>query len=491
MSAAPPESTGPRLSDTGSLKTGDTLSGKYKVEKLLGEGGMGEVFVAEDADLGRKVALKVLRGLGATGQAAAEERLRREARTLAAIGHPNIVQIFDIGRTHHGAPFLVMELLEGETLFDRASRERQLPIKRAVEIVADVLSALQAVHAKGIVHRDMKPENVFLARDATGRETVKLLDLGIAKALVPEANAPALTETGAIVGTPYYMAPEQAMGSPDIDGRADLYAVGGILYTLLAGKTPFTASNVLALLRMIVDTDPAPVEQLRQDVPAALGEVIRRAMSRDRSERFPDAQAFLEALAPFATLIMPRQDLGRSSRTSDAAPGPAGAGFARLMYAALGLVAIALVAFFAWPRERNRPRPHRERPRVEAVSPASLRPEPVPVQPGSEAGPSRRVFLEVSVAPLGAAVTLDGVPISDGGFVVEPSERLRKLVVWAEDYVTQEREIIVQANERLQITLEAERSGSKRVTGRPRPGGKGTYRGNIGITTKSPYGRGP
>jgi len=474
-----PSDAAPRPSDTGSLKPGDTLSGKYKVESLLGEGGMGEVFVAEDTDLGRRVALKVLRGLGAAGQASAEERLRREARVLAAIGHPNIVQIFDIGRTKAGAPFLVMELLEGETLFERSQREGQMPVKLAVTIVAEVLSALQVVHAKGMVHRDMKPENVFLARDSAGREVTKLLDLGIAKARQPEANTPALTETGAIVGTPYYMAPEQALGVADIDGRADLYAVGGILYTLLAGKTPFRAGNVIALLRMIVDTDPEPVEKHRSDVPPELAAVIRRAMDRDRDKRFPDATAFLEALAPFATLIMARPSLPLREPTSRKG----------LLYGLVagGLLALGAILVLAGGGDDARRRtPLRREPRagagIHAPAKAEVRAPPTVDSPPTAA---RTVILTVDVEPADAVVTLDGRPRENGGFAIEPSATPRVLVASAEGFETEQRQVIVQANERIEIQLEPERrAGSgKRGAGHPV---KGTFNGHLGLS-KDPY----
>lgn len=469
-----------RPSDTGSLKPGDTLSGKYKVERLLGEGGMGEVFVAEDTDLGRRVALKVLRGLGAAGQAAAEERLRREARVLAAIGHPNIVQIYDIGRTTTGAPFLVMELLEGETLFARSQHEGQMPVKQAVTIVAEVLSALQVVHAKGMVHRDMKPENVFLAKDATGRETTKLLDLGIAKARAPEANTPALTETGAIVGTPYYMAPEQAFGVPDIDGRADLYAVGGILYTLLAGRTPFRSSNVIALLRMIVDTDPEPVEKHRPDVPPELAAVIRRAMERDRDKRYPDATAFLEALAPFATLILTRPSAVGRERSSHKG----------LLYGLIAGVGLAVGAILVMSgsgddttvRSTMRPEDGVAAPRQGSGKAPVEGPATVDAPPPA----ARTVFLSVDVVPAEATVTLDGRARENGGFAVEPSSSPRALVVAAEGFRTQERQVIVQGNERIEVRLEPERRGpGKRGAGHAV---KGTYGGNLGLS-KDPYGR--
>jgi serine/threonine-protein kinase len=481
--APPPEASdaATRPSDTSSLKPGDTLSGKYKVERLLGEGGMGEVFVAEDTDLGRRVALKVLRGLGAAGQAAAEERLRREARVLAAIGHPNIVQIFDIGRTTTGAPFLVMELLEGETLFARSQHQGQMPVKHAVTIVAEVLSALQVVHAKGMVHRDMKPENVFLAKDATGRETTKLLDLGIAKARQPEANTPALTETGAIVGTPYYMAPEQAFGVPDIDGRADLYAVGGILYTLLAGRTPFRSANVIALLRMIVDSDPEPVEKHRPDVPPELSAVIRRAMERERDKRYADATEFLEALAPFATLILTRPSAVGRERPSHKG----------LLYGLLAGVALAMGAILVLSGggdESPAPFTSDSEPGGSAAgqAPAESPVEPPPIVDTPPPAP-RTVFLSVDVVPPEAAVTLDGRARENGGFAVEPSKTPRTLAASLEGFRTQERQVIVQGNERIEVLLEPERRGpgGKRGAGH---GVKGTYGGNLGLS-KDPYGR--
>jgi serine/threonine protein kinase len=275
------------------------------VRSVLGEGGMGTVFEAEHITLGRSVAVKVLHA----SQAAKKDAIRRfhqEARAAGAIGHPNICGVIDLGTLDDGSPYIVMERLLGETLADRVAAEAGLPFEDVIDILIQVLSGLVAAHQQQIVHRDIKPENIFLTERAGCPPLVKLLDFGVSKMTgVPTGSARqedlALTRTGMVMGTPYYMAPEQARGERDLDARVDLYACGVILYEALTGRRPFTASNYNALLVQIVSTTPRPASELRPALPAAFEAVISKAMARRREDRYATAAEFqrdLQALRP-------------------------------------------------------------------------------------------------------------------------------------------------------------------------------------------------
>jgi serine/threonine-protein kinase len=241
---------------------GATIDAKYKVLGALGEGGMGTVFEAEHMSIGRLVAIKVLHPNQA-GKATAVRRFHQEARAAAAIGHPNICEVYDIGTLGDGSPYLVMEKLVGETLADRIANERGLPLADVIDILLQVLSALVVAHEKRIVHRDIKPENVFLSTRVGCAPLVKLLDFGVSKMIpVPgdeqragEENVD-LTRIGMVMGTPHYMSPEQARGERDLDGRVDLYACGVMLYEALTGRRPFNASSYERLLLQIISSTP-------------------------------------------------------------------------------------------------------------------------------------------------------------------------------------------------------------------------------------------
>ncbi len=216
---------------------GTTLDGRYELTAHLATGGMGAVFRARHVHLRKDVAVKVLRP-DLTTSPDIVERFRREAEIASALEHDNIVRVTDFGRTPEGYLFLVMELLAGESLFDRLRREGCLSPEEAVPILWQVCAGLQAAHALGVVHRDLKPENVFLARTPSGREVAKVLDFGIAKIADPASESS--TQAGIVVGTPEYLSPEQAMGAA-VDARADVYAVGLIAWRTLAGRHPFKA----------------------------------------------------------------------------------------------------------------------------------------------------------------------------------------------------------------------------------------------------------
>jgi serine/threonine-protein kinase len=276
---------------------GELVADRYVLEHTLGTGGMGEVFEARHAITGKKVALKWLRPELAKDDNV-RRRLVREAKIAARVQHPNVVDIYDVG-THGGAVFLVMELLRGQTLRQWMAARGPAPAAELVAILVPVLRGLAAVHAADVVHRDLKPQNIFLceAEDGTIREG-KVLDFGIASD-AKSITLNELTAPGQIVGTPAYMAPEQLDGR-DVDARTDIYAMGVILYEGLTGRRPFDAKDLPSLVRGIILDPVPPVRSLRPEVPEALSEVVARAMARRPEQRYPDVASLLRALAPFA-----------------------------------------------------------------------------------------------------------------------------------------------------------------------------------------------
>ncbi len=281
---------------------GGLVGGRYRLLEPLGKGGMGIVYAAIQEGLGRRVAIKILDARLSEDREQLE-RFRREAEVVAALGHPNIVQVTDFQYPEKDGdqPFLVMELLRGESLGWLLEREHVITAQRAAFIGSQALSALTAAHRAGVVHRDIKPDNIFVLSDAAVPDTVKVLDFGIAK-LNTLAGDVKLTGTGAMLGTPAFMAPEQARGESDVDGRADLYALGATLYQALSGRLPHEAPSIPALLFAIVEKSPPPLRELRPDLPLELAQVIERAMAKDRAARFPDADAMRRALAPWSGL---------------------------------------------------------------------------------------------------------------------------------------------------------------------------------------------
>ncbi len=271
---------------------GEVLGGRYRLGREIGAGGMGVVYEAVDETLGNRVAVKVLSAPKDAGPEAIA-RLEREARAAAALGHPNIVRVTDLGRTGEGA-FLVMELLLGRSLDAALRDEGALEIEQTVRIHLQLLDALDAAHAAGVLHRDIKPANIFLTQLADGTELVKLLDFGLAY-LLEEASSPKLTATGVALGTPAYMSPERLYGEA-VDGRSDLYAVGVCLYEALAGELPFRADTPVALQGKILLNQPPDLRKKREGVSAALADVARRAMGKKPAERYASALAMSAAL---------------------------------------------------------------------------------------------------------------------------------------------------------------------------------------------------
>jgi serine/threonine-protein kinase len=286
--------SGKKPTDELDLLVGSTVAGKYHVDRLIGRGGMGAVFQATHAAIGKRVALKFL-GARTSQDADAATRFQREAEAASLAESPHIVQIFDSGRSEQGLPFLVMELLTGEDLRARLRREQRLDAQAAVRIGVQVLKALRQAHAAGIVHRDLKPDNVFLCRRDDEPSFVKIVDFGISK-LQQHAGVDSLTHEGAVLGTAFYMSPEQAQSFPDIDGRTDLFSLGAILYEMLTGEPPHSGPTYEAVLIAICTREAADVRDKAPQVPERLARLIARALRRDRQERYASASEMLSEL---------------------------------------------------------------------------------------------------------------------------------------------------------------------------------------------------
>jgi class 3 adenylate cyclase len=265
----------------------DALGSRYVVERELGRGGGATVFLAKDARYDREVAIKVLRA--ELAEMLGADRFLHEIRVSAKLTHPNIVALYDSGEAN-GVLYYVMPLLHGETLREVITRERQLPVDRAIEIIRNVAKGLDHAHRQGVIHRDIKPENIFLHE---GQPVI--LDFGIALALAT-AGADRLTQAGSFLGTPAYMSPEQAAGDRDLDVRADVYALGCVLYEMLAGDPPFTGSNLQSVIAKILHETPARIARLRPSVPAHVDEAVNRAIAKVPADRFSSAGDFAAAL---------------------------------------------------------------------------------------------------------------------------------------------------------------------------------------------------
>jgi eukaryotic-like serine/threonine-protein kinase len=275
---------------------GEVLDGRYRIINKLGEGGMGEVYAAEHVHIEKRVAVKLLRPEIVTNKEAVS-RFKQEARSASSIGHKNIIGIEDFGQLPDGRIYLCMELLDGAPLNDLIAHGN-LPPDRVLNILIQTGHGLAAAHAKGIVHRDMKPENIFVTRGPGGEDIPKLLDFGIAKVAGNEGQNN-LTRTGTIFGTPFYMAPEQALGQ-QVDARADIYAMGVICYEVFAGSLPFQGESFMGILTQHITTEPEPVMQRAiaagRVLPPGADQVIARAMAKDPERRYQTMDELVQAL---------------------------------------------------------------------------------------------------------------------------------------------------------------------------------------------------
>lgn len=284
------------LVKTGDALVGQTLASKYRIEERISEGGMGTVYRATHVLMEKAVAIKVLHpSLAADDKIVA--RFTREAKAASRISNPHALNVTDFGESENGIVFLVMEYLRGKTLKEVIRGEGRMPLKRVVEVTRQICGALDAAHAEGVVHRDLKSDNIMLEEVAGGNDWAKVLDFGIAKILETEGPDPELTAPNLIIGTPQYMSPEQCSQSSDIDARSDIYSLGVILYEMLVGHVPFTGESATAIMLKHLQEPPPSVLDERKDLPAAVGEVIARALSKSPQERQESAGALAEALA--------------------------------------------------------------------------------------------------------------------------------------------------------------------------------------------------
>lgn len=296
MSAvSPPQPEGLPSAAEERYRSGDVIGGKYLLVRPLGQGGFGRVWVALNQVLEVHVALKLIE-LDPDELENQAERLLEEARSAARLAHPAIVRVFDFGLTDARDPFVVMELLHGESLFERVRRETRLSASYAVQLVLPIADGLAAAHGKGIIHRDVKPENIFLAQDEAGRTRPKLLDFGIARRIDVDRK---LTAKGSVVGTPDYMSPEQARGQTDVDERADVWSFCVLLYELITGQAPFGGPNYNALLWAIIEGQPVPITE-RAAGDEELWRIIEKGLKKLPDERWPSMRALGEALAGWA-----------------------------------------------------------------------------------------------------------------------------------------------------------------------------------------------
>jgi serine/threonine-protein kinase len=366
---------------------GHTLAERYRLTRKIGEGGMGAVYEAQHVLIGKPVAVKVLREKYVDRPEVAQ-RLVQEARLASSIRHENIVDITDSGATEDGRTFVVMEHLHGQSLAQLIRTEGALSEARAIAIASQAASALGAAHERGIVHRDVKPENLFIV-DRNGKDFVKVVDFGISKTVrpggLPAEESLRLTDTGLVLGTPLYMSPEQARGEDDLDHRIDIYALGVILYESLTGEVPFHASNYLGVIAQVVASEPTAPRLLRPElrISETMERVVQKAMAKSRADRYTSMAALeadLERVLAGGNVEAPRASLPT--------PRPRGNG---LLLAAMGVLAgtallLAIDRFTRAPAPPPLPTP-----------PVATVPPPPPPAP-------RTVVLHVETTPPGAEV---------------------------------------------------------------------------------------
>src|SRR5258706_5651563 len=304
MSVEPPASGSFPQLVTPSL-VGQIIDGRYRITKKLGEGGMGEVYAADHVHIEKRFAIKLLKA-EIVSNAEAVKRFRQEARSSSSIGHRNIIAIEDFGQLTDGRIYMCMELLNGAALNDMITQP--MPVDRLLNILIQTGHGLAAAHAKGIIHRDMKPENIFVTIGPSGEDIPKLLDFGIAKVSGNDGQNH-LTRTGTIFGTPFYIAPEQALGNP-VDARTDIYAVGVIMYECFAGSLPFQGESFMGILTQHITTEPEPVAQRAakagRQLPMGLADIIMRCMQKSPDQRYRTMDELVNALiAVYRTIAGP------------------------------------------------------------------------------------------------------------------------------------------------------------------------------------------
>jgi hypothetical protein len=292
--------------DRGSLPEGTLVGGRFRVERLIGRGGMGEVYAARHSTTGKEVALKLILTAGSSKEHV--RRFMREARAATAIDHPNVIEVFDVFEDADGTPVMVMELLKGEPFSRLLERAGALELHQVSEILLPAIRALQVAHSKGIVHRDLKPDNIFLANTPSGR-TTKLLDFGIAKLLDPTKLGSETqgqhTNTGSILGTPHYMSFEQAMSDKHVDQRTDIWAMGVIIFESLTGRRPLMYDTLGQMYATFLQGTVPSIRDFVPDTPEDAARVLDHCLGKERAQRLGDLGPLIEVLAKYADSELP------------------------------------------------------------------------------------------------------------------------------------------------------------------------------------------
>ncbi|MBT8493188.1 MAG: serine/threonine protein kinase [Deltaproteobacteria bacterium] len=394
----------PGSSDLADALIGQTLSGEYQVTCRIGKGGMGAVYEAKHTKIGKRVAVKVLLDKYQEREQVVA-RLEQEARLAASIGHEHIIDITTIGTTIEGRTFVVMEYLEGESLGERLAKSGRVDPDRAIRIGRQIASALGAAHEKGIVHRDVKPDNVFLLQ-RKGQDFVKVVDFGISKAMSDDddGNSPRLTQTGMVLGTPLYMSPEQAQGAENLDRRIDIYALGVILYEMVTGEVPFTGSNYLSVISRVIADDPVPPNQRDAKISPELEAVILKAMAKERDDRYQTMEE-LEGDLEKIQLGDPR--LTTSSLSATAARSRPGKSKMRTLWAVAGVAVVAAGVVFTVSLLLGDDEPVEQKP-VAAVAPPPPDAAPAPPPPDAAIPATRIAVVNIASVPPGAKVYSQG-----------------------------------------------------------------------------------
>ncbi len=281
------------------VEEGEILADKYRIERVLGTGGMGVVVAARHIELDERVAIKFLLP-DTLDNPEVVARFAREARAAVRIKSEHVARIIDVGRLDSGAPYIIMEYLEGDDLATWLGRRGALPLSQALDFVLQACEAVAAAHALGIIHRDLKPANLFVVKLGHGRRHVKVLDFGISKVLAADASAPSMTQTATMLGSPLYMPPEQMRSAKDVDTRSDIWALGVILHEFISGQPPFAGATMPEVMTQVLDARPPGLRTLVPSVPEALERVVLRCLEKDKTRRYADVGELARALAPFA-----------------------------------------------------------------------------------------------------------------------------------------------------------------------------------------------